>query len=485
MPSDRIIGRTYEQAIIKRCLENEEAQLIALYGRRRVGKTFLIKEYFNDQFDFVFTGMFEATRDVLLLQFQKRIEALYGKPCKRLHNWFDAFDMLSEYLDTLDKERIVVFLDELPWMDTPRSNFLQAFTLWWNEWGSRKQHLKLFVCGSSTSWMMSNLIGDKGGLYGRVSRSIYLSPFNLGETEQFLKQSKGIELSRYQILEAYMILGGIPYYLNMLEKGVPLSVNIDNLFFKQGAPLRSEFNFLFRSLFKESKIYYSIVRALAKHRKGMTRQEILVAIGAKEGGAITEALTNLLQCDFLRKFTAIGKKERDALYQLTDLFSLFHIKFVGENSGQDQHFWTNIMGQGGKMEWCGYAFEQVCLHHIQQIKDALSISGVLSNVHSWSCKAFTDKDGNQWSGAQIDLLIDRSDNVINFCEMKFSNTEYGISADYEEKLRNRVAVFKAITKTRKAIQHTFVTTYGVRHNLHSALVQSEVTMDDLFKSPSA
>ncbi|MDO4510550.1 MAG: ATP-binding protein [Bacteroidales bacterium] len=484
MPSNRIIGRVYEQAVIKRCLESDEAQLVAVYGRRRVGKTFLIKEYFNDQFHFMFTGVFEASRDVQLLQFQKKLEAYSGKPCARLSNWFDAFEQLSAHLESVTDERIVVFFDELPWMDTPRSNFLPAFTLWWNEWASRRPKVKVMVCGSSTTWMMSHLIGDRGGLYGRVTRSIYLAPFNLGETEQFLAQVKGMELSRYQILEVYMVMGGIPYYLNMLDKSLPLSVNFDNLFFKQGAPLRSEFAFLFRSLFKESKIYYSIVRALARHRKGMTRMEIKDAIKAKDGGALTEALTNLELCDFVRKFAAIGKKERDGQYQLTDLFSLFHLRFVDDNTGQDEHFWTNMMGQGGKAEWCGYAFEQVCLHHLRQIKQALSISGVLSNVHSWSCRAFTDKNGTQWGGAQIDLLIDRSDNVINFCEMKYATAEYSITADYEAKLRNRAEVFKAVTKTRKAIQHTFVTTYGVRHNLHSGLVQSEVTINHLFALPA-
>ena len=480
MESSIIIGRKNEQNIIKNYLESGKAELIAVYGRRRVGKTFLVKSMFNNQFDFSFTGMYDVPRATHLSQFQKTLEKYSGKKIPRLNTWFDAFDVLQDYLDTLRKERIVVFLDEIPWMDTPKSNFLAAFSQFWNNWASTKSNFKLFVCGSATTWMLSKFIGDKGGIYGRVCRSIWLAPFSLGETELFLREVKSMEMSRHQMLMAYMILGGIPYYLDMLIKGIPLDVCIDDLFFKQNAPLRTEFDFLFRSLFKDSKIYKNVVLALAAKLKGMTRQELLEALKLKAGGDLTEVLDNLTKCDFIRKYTAIGKTERDTMYQLTDLFSLFHIRFVANGNGQDEQFWSKLSGKGQMTSWSGYAFEQVCLHHLNQIKKTLSIGGVISNAHSWSCKPFTDKDGIQWKGAQIDLLIDRADEVINICEMKYVSDKYIIDADYEKKLRNRSSLFRLLTKTRKSIQHTFITTYGVANNLHSGIVQSEVTMDDLF-----
>lgn len=481
MNRNSIIGRQYEQQLISSYLQSEKAELIAIYGRRRVGKTFLVKSFFDNQFDFSFTGLYNVTRAVHLSQFQKALENYSDQKVGKPKDWFEAFDILRNYLDKLKKERIVVFLDEIPWMDTPKSNFLAAFAQFWNDWGSTRQSLKLFVCGSATTWMLSRFIGDKGGLYGRTCRSIYLYPFNLNETEQFLRKVKGIEMNRHQMTKAYMILGGIPYYLDMLVKAQPLDQNIDDLFFKQGAPLRREFEFLFRSLFKESRIYRGVVEVLATKMRGMTRQEILDTMKIAEGGTLTEVLDNLLSCDFIRRYTAIGKSERDAQYQLTDLFSLFHTKFVANNSGQDENLWSKLSGKGQANAWCGYAFEQVCLHHISQIKRALGISGVIANVHSWTCKPFTDKDGTAWKGGQIDLLIDRADEVINICEIKYAADKYTIDADYEQKLQNRASLFRKVTKTRKALQHSFITTYGITQNAHSGIVQSEVTIDDLFE----
>lgn len=277
-----------------------------------------------------------------------------------------------------------------------------------------------------------------------------------------------------------MIFGGIPYYLDMLVGSIPIDTCIDDLFFKEGAPLRNEFDFLFRSLFNESRIYKNTVKLLASKLKGLTRKELLEGLKLSNGGALTEVLDNLIKCDFIRKYSAIGKTDRDAMYQLTDLFSLFHIRYVEDHNGQDEHLWSKLSGQGKTASWSGYAFEQVCLHHIPQIQKALGISGVICNFHSWSCRPFTDKNGTVWRGGQIDLLIDRADQVINICEIKYAADKFVISADYEERLRNRMSLFRNVSKTKKALCHTFITTYGIAHNNHSGIVQSEVTMDDLF-----
>ena len=475
-----MIGRKDEQDIFRNYLESPKAEMIAVYGRRRVGKTFLIKSFFNNEFDFSFSGMYNTSKAVQLAQFQAALENYSGKPQKKFKDWFEAFDALKEYLKTLTKERIVVFLDEIPWMDTPKSNFLAAFSQFWNDWASMQSTFKLFVCGSATTWMLSKFIGDRGGLYGRVSRAIWLRPFTIGETEQFLREVKGIQMNRYQILKAYMVFGGIPYYLDMLEKKLPLETNIDRLFFAQNAPLFHEFDFLFRTLFNESAIYKKTVEVLSSKLKGMTRQEILSALKIKNGGSLTEVLENLIKCDFIRKYTAIGKTERESMYQLTDLFSLFYLRFSTDNSGRDEAFFTNNAGKGALSAWSGYAFEIVCLHHIAQIKRALSIGGVISSCHSWSCRPFTDQNGVHWKGGQIDLLIDRSDDVINICEIKYSNDEYEITADYEERLRRRATLFENNTGTKKALHHTFITVYGVMQNVHSGIVQSQVRAEELF-----
>ena len=378
------IGREYEKSLIQQYLDSPKAELVAIYGRRRVGKTYLVKSFFHNQFDFYFTGMYETSRAVHLSLFRKELSRLTTEKVPPLKDWFTAFDALKDYLKTLNKEKLVVFLDELPWMDTPRSNFLAAFSNFWNTWGSTQPNLKLFVCGSATTWMLDKFVGDKGGLYGRVCRPIHLSPFTLYETEQYFLKIKGLNWGRMQILETYMIMGGIPYYLDMMETNQPLSRNIDRLFFGKDAPLRNEYSFLFRSLFKESKLYQNIVEALSLRLKGLTRKEIMSEIGIGDGGVLTLALENLCKCDFIRKYTEFGKKEKNTLYQLTDLFSLFHLRFVTKGSGQDELFWSNMQGTGAKSAWSGYAFEQVCLLHLNQIKSSMSILGILSNAYSRS-----------------------------------------------------------------------------------------------------
>lgn len=481
MQENRIVGRKRELQIIQSCCQSGKAELVAVYGRRRVGKTFLVRQAFGNRFAFSFTCMYGVSRAVILEQFRASLQQYSNSIIPKLSDWFEAFKQLTIYLESLPPSGpLVVFLDELPWMDTPRSNFLAAFGAFWNDWASLKSNLKLFVCGSATTWMLSRLIGDQGGLYGRVTRQICLAPFSLSETARFLTDFKQMPLSHRQVLDVYMVMGGIPYYLDMLEASLPLDANVDRLFFAQGAPLRGEFRFLFRSLFNDGKTYGKVVENLSQKLKGMTRKELVSALKMKDGGLLTTVLDNLISCDFVRKYAAIGKSEREALYQLTDLFSLFHLRFVANSNGQDEHFWSNLHNGGSRMAWRGYAFEQVCFHHLPQIKRALGISGILSNVYSWSSRPFTDSSGGEWKGGQIDMLIDRNDGVINLCEMKNADDEFVVDAAYAQRLQERQASFRASTKTKKALVHTFITSYGVKHNKYSGMVSSEVRMDDLF-----
>lgn len=479
MEANTIIGRKKERELFNDICATQKPALVAVYGRRRVGKTFLVRQHFNNSFDFSFTGSYQMPRQGQLLLFNQELRRFSGQEFPLAKDWFSAFEQLRQYLSSLNKKRLILFFDELPWMETLKSSFMQAFSYFWNTWASTRKGLKLFVCGSSTTWMLDKLIGDKGGLYGRVTHTVYLAPFTLGETEAYL-QANGIRWNRYQILEIYMVMGGIPFYLEMLKPKLTFDQNVDNLFFAANAPLRMEYGFLFRSLFNDAQLYRQVVESIAKRSEGMTRQQIKEELGLGDGGVLTVVLENLVRCDFLRRYAAFGKSERNALYQLTDLFSLFHLRFVADNNGQDAQFWSNMRENPSRVAWRGYAFEQVCLHHIPQIKEAIGIKAVLSNVCSWSCPTFTDKDGNPWQGTQIDLLIDRRDQVINICEMKYANDVYIIDKDYEERLRRRLSTFQHLTRTRKALHLTFITTYGLSRNTHSGNVQTEVTMGDLF-----
>lgn len=467
--ADTIIGRTAEQEILHQRMESGTAELIAIYGRRRVGKTFLVRRYFDDTFSFYFTGIYQGTKKEQLGEFGRQLEYRSGRKWRIAKDWFDAFAQLREYLESLGGSKpLVVFLDELPWMDTPKSRFVKAFEYFWNSWGATNNRLKMIVCGSATTWMRENVLSDKGGLYNRTTRSIYLAPFTLHETEQFLL-SRGIRWNRYQIAECYMVLGGTPLYLQMLERNLSFTQNVDNLFFVRNAPLSREYDFLFRSLFREAVLHRQVIEALAGKATGMTRTEIISVIKIEDGGALTKVLRNLCDCDFIRQYTAFGKSERGTVFQLTDLFALFHLRYVKGYRGQDENRWQNMVDSPSRRAWSRYSFEQLCLHHIRQIKQKLGITGIQSDVCAW-----------KGDGGQIDLVIDRRDQTINLCEMKFSQGEFEITKQYDGRLHERAEIFRKVTRTRKALHQTFVTTYGLKQNLYSGNVQSEVVLDDLF-----
>ena len=480
MSSKMLIGREREKALIEKYYQSPKSEMIAVYGRRRVGKTFLVKECMGKVFDFEFIGMYKTTARIQRTMFQKAINALSDNDAREPKDWYEAFDNLKRYLLSLNKKKVVVFLDELPWMDTVNSNFLSAFSYFWNSWVSNRSILKLYVCGSSTTWMVDKLIGDKGGLYGRVSRAIYLPPFSLFETEQYLNRLKKMNYNKMQVLDTYMVFGGIPFYLDMLDNEIPFSANIDTLFFSEEGSLRHEYDFLFRSLFKVSTNYQKVVEYLAKKLSGVTRDEISDACNL-EGGDLTTILKNLNSCDFIRVYTNPKTREKGKIYQLTDMFTMFFLRFVKGANGKDRHYWTNIGKTGKKNAWSGYAFEQVCLHHIEQIKSKLGITGILSNVFAWSEKAHIDSDGNEWKGGQIDLIIDRDDNVMNLCEMKYSQEEYVISGEYANLIRERMGLFRKTVNSKKSLRCTFVTTYGVKNNKYSDIVDNQIRLEDLFR----
>lgn len=476
--ANEIIGRRNEAKTLQELYASSKAEFVAVYGRRRIGKTFLIDKTFADKYDFYMTGIYEGTKTEQLTNFAHQLEHYWGQKVKTPRNWMDAFFLLKDYMLTKKrKQRIVFFIDELPWLDTPRSRFLKAFELFWNEWASKLDNMKLIVCGSATTWMTSKLLGNKGGLHNRVTQPIYLRPFNLHETEQFLK-SRGFSLSRKQVAEAYMSLGGTPYYLDMMRKSESIAQNIDRLFFGTDAPLRTEYGFLFKSLFKESSLYRKVVECLSKKMKGMTRQHLLSELKCEDNGYFSEVLTDLCNCDFVRRYTAFGKTERDMMYQLTDLYTLYYLRFVKTYHGGDEHYWSHR--QIDISSWQGYAFEQICLHHIYQIKHKLGITGVLGSVCTYSWQAFKDKSGKEYRGGQIDLILDRGDKTINLCEMKYVGGCYSISTEYASHMRERAEAFRILSDTDKSIHLTMITSDGVEHNEGWNSIQSEVTLEDLF-----
>lgn len=467
-----IVGRQKEQTILKSLKESEKSEFVALYGRRRVGKTFLVREFFANEFTFQFSGLANATTKEQLLHFNMTLRRKASKDIRLPKNWLEAFEQLIDYIETSKPKRKVIFLDELPWLDTPRSNFIQALEHFWNGWASARHDILLIVCGSATSWMIDKLINNHGGLHNRITYKILLEPFTLNECEAYF-EAMNMGYNRYQIAECYMVMGGIPFYLSLLKKGLSVSQNIDKLFFEENAQLRNEFTNLYAALFRNSEDYIKVVEAMSKKNKGVSRDEISKACKIPSSGALTLVLKNLESCGFIRSYTAFGKQERDKLYQLMDFYTLFYFKYIKANKYNDEHFWTHSLDTPQHNAWAGYSFEMLCLHHIKHIKKALGISGVQTLVSTWRSKT-SEK------GAQIDLVIDRQDQTINLCEMKFSTQLYSITRKEEELLQARKLTFMEETKTRKAIHLTMLTTFGIQPNVHSDRIQSEVKMEDLF-----
>lgn len=471
-----IIGRKREQDMLRRIYESEQSEFVAVCGRRRVGKTFLVREYFEEQMVFQLSGLANSSTQEQLRNFYYTLRRFDITVNEAPKDWIDAFEMLINYLSSLKIQRKVVFLDELPWMDTYGANFVTALEHFWNGWASAQHDIVLIVCGSATSWMMDKLINNHGGLYGRLTHRIFLEPFNLCETEQFL-QKRGFLLSRYEIVETYMILGGIPYYLSLMDARLSLAQNIDRLLFNPNGELYNEFNMLYRSLFSDSEAYIKVVESLNKKGYGMTRNEIAENTQIKTGKSLTTILDNLEACGFIRKYVNFGCSTKKALYQLVDFFTLFYFRFLIKSSFRDLQYWSKIQHTSQFYAWAGISFEVLAIQHIQQIKHHLGIAGVATNTFSWRSKKSEDE-----RGAQIDLVIERADNTINLCEMKFSESDFEITKDYDAVLRNKIGRFRDETKTKKSVQLTFITTYGIHKNIYSSIAQNEVTMEDLFEN---
>lgn len=473
---NHFIGRSKEIKVLTQTLEESRPAFVAIYGRRRVGKTMLIKKVYGENISFHLTGIANVTTEQQLANFQAAFErqaplGLHGETPK---NWFSAFQQLIDFLEKAPKGKRVVFLDELPWLDTDKSDFMSSLEHFWNSWASFQSDFVLVVCGSAASWMLNELIHNKGGLHNRVTTRIRLEPFHLYEAEQLLLR-KNSALSRYQIIQYYMVTGGVPFYLDTFNGELSAMQNIEVNCFSRDGFLRNEFNYLFQSLFTKAERHVAIVEAIATKTKGLTRAEILEATGFPNNGGTTILLEELEESGFIRKYRPFNKKVRQSLYQLVDFFSLFHLKFIKGAEFYEEGNWLAAMDSPVYRSWSGYAFEQVCLAHVPQIKKALGISGIFSQSSSWRSTGKTNR-------AQIDLLIDRRDEVINLCEIKFSTSAYSISKSYAEQLRQKIAVFKSETNTNKAVWLTMITTFGLKDNAHSGgLVQKALEMGCLFE----
>lgn len=483
-----LIGREKEIKKLNELYHSEDAELIALYGRRRVGKTYLIDEVFRDRLNFRHAGLspIDSEKENVkahlmkdqLTHFFRSLTMQGYKGKKTPESWLEAFYMLEDLLveKYKDNERIVVFLDEMQWLDTPKAKFMTGFEAFWNGWACHRKNLMVIVCGSSSSWILTNIINNHGGLYGRVTFEIKLKPFTLRECEQFLT-SKEICMSRYDVIQAYMMVGGIPYYLRYFNKRLSLAQNINEIFFADEAPLKDEFNRMFASLFKNAEPIKQIIKAIASKNKGITRKELSEITGVTDSGEVSRQLNALIAGDFIIKYKSFGDNKRDEIYKLVDQFSYFYLTFLDKSSDNRNIDWINIEDSSRVLSWKGYAFENVCWNHIHQIKMALQIGGVSTTEALWS------KRGDENTrGTQIDLIIVRKDNVVHMCEIKFYNEEFEVDKDYHLILERRKKILREQIPKRATIHNTLITTYGLRKTNYFGDFVHVVTIDQLFEN---
>lgn len=479
MEKAKIIGREQEKVALQRSMNSNRSEFVIVYGRRRVGKTYLIDNFFNYEYDFSFVGGHRLSKPKQLRNFAKAIKKyahLQRQP--KFSDWDDAFDALEEYLESLsESKRKVIFIDEMPWIDTPQSDFINALETFWNGWAARRQDIVLVASGSSTSWMMDKLVENQGGLHARITNNIYVRPFTLHEVEMYM-ESRGVHWDRYQLLQTYMIIGGIPFYYSLLNVQESLVQNVDRLFFRKNGELRTEFEELYNALFSNTEKYTSVVKLLNTKREGMTREEIETATGIDKS-MLSIVLQNLERSDFIIRYSQFGNKSKGSIYRLIDFYTLFYYRFVDGFNTQDEEWWSHNFLSPSVEAWQGYSFEVVCFTHLAQIKKKLGISGISTAASSWRYIPKKEEDGTS-KGTQIDLLIDRGDRVINVCEMKFSTKPYRISESYENTLRDRMGIFQERAHTTKTLVNTFITTFGVADGIHRSIVNNEVLMDDLF-----
>lgn len=467
----KLIGRDKEIGLLNDYVNSPKSEFIAVYGRRRIGKTFLIDQLFQDRYTFSFTGIIDGNKK---MQFKAITDAFnqYGYELKEsLSDWLDAFSVLRKFLSeriSADKP-CIIFIDELPCLDYKGSGLVEALGYFWNSWASKQDNIKLIVCGSATSWMISNIIDSRGGLHNRITHEIHLRPFCLGETREYLR-SQNVCWDDMSYLQAYMVMGGVPYYLSLINRNLSIAQNIDALFFSEGGELRREFGRLFKTLFNSADAYIEIITALAGKRSGLTKSELSEKIGKANNGHLSEKLEDLVNFDFVRFYNVKDKKisSKNGIYQLVDFYSIFYLTFINKNS-VDADFWVNNINNPELNTWYGLGFERVAMAHIPQIKRKLHIDYMSVEYYSW-----------RGADVQIDLILERKDRIIELCEIKYSNAKYQISKSEYDKLTTRVARFQEASAKGFAIWPVFITTQGLEDNMYSKLINFEVTLEDLF-----
>ena len=491
-----IIARKREKQILESVLRSKSSELVCVYGRRRIGKTYLVRNFFescDNVIYFELTGQKQESGEYAPLKYQLanfkyQFERTFDRDIPQPTSWQNAFTVLRKETERFkdSTSKLILFFDELPWLCSPRSGFFEALDQAWNTTFERQPNVKVIVCGSAASWMLKKIIHAKAGFSRRITHKIRLTLFSLKETKEYLL-FKGFDLSSRSVAEIFMMLGGIPYYLNFMSPHKSIYQNIEDECFDINGRLVDEYAIIFNSLFKNSENHKKVVEYIASKHKGVLLEELTGKFSSLKGGSLSRILDNLVSSSFIKKTPPLYNEAKGTIYRLIDEFVLFHLKWIKPaprsifESPSTLYFQNRAQSNSFK-SWRGFAFERLCLKHEYQIRQSLGIHKILSIP---SMVYFYDQQGKRSS--QIDLLFERADNVISICEIKHSESEYELTkADVnslmrkKEDLRRYLALKK---KTQKDIHIVYVTTNGVYLNKYFHQLQpSVVKLDDLFQN---
>ncbi len=470
-----LIGREKEIKILKENYQSDESSFLAVYGRRRIGKTYLINKAFEGKILFHHAGIYQGTLEEQIASFMESLRESGFQGEAKPKDWLEAFSCLKKLIASSDERKKVIFLDEIAWMYTKKSNFVRALEYFWNGWASARNDVMLIICSSATSWIINNIIHSKGGLYNRVTTQIYLEPFSLGECAEFCS-ARGLSLTHKQVIETYMVLGGVPYYWNYLSKGESIPQFIDRCFFAPNAPLKDELRYIFSSVFSSPEGYMRIIEKLSRKGYGLSKKDLLRESGEVDNGNFTRKLEDLQNCGFIRAYCPLHYRKKDVLYQLIDPFTIFHFHFLAQKQS-DPFYWANQLNTPSINAWKGLAFERVCLLHGDKIKKALGVSGVSASFYPWSCRKDEEKG---IYGSQIDLVLERKDLITNLFEVKFYDSAYRLGRKDIESLYRKKNDFINLVGNRSAIHLSLIALNGVEENAYAKELQFIMTGEDLF-----
>lgn len=471
-----MVGRVQERRCLDRCDGSDKSELVCVYGRRRVGKTFLVEQTLGPFFAFHVVGSKDAATSSQLREFGLELTDRGDPNPNPPADWREAFNRLYKVITAPDAPRsphgkAVVFIDEFPWFAKQRSDFLSAFSTFWNRRSTTGQKLLVVICGSATSWVIEHVLESAGDMAARVTESIFLKPFALAETKEYF-DSRGFGWDERSLIETQMVFGGLPYFFSLMSPHQSLAQSIDRLCLRPRAQLRDETMILLESTMRRSRLYVELFALLAQHRYGVPKAEAMRLLGHSTNQFI-KATAEAVKCGYVHEYKNLSKPQNPKYLMLVDPFILFHYRLIEPAHGDSPRSWADFVAdQERYTAWRGNAFEIVCLQHVRQLKSALGIGGVLTKEYPWA-------SARKAGGAQVDLVIERADRIVNLCEMKFTDAPYELTSAVEQELVRKREVFREETGTRLALKTVLVSAQGTA-GYHDSQIAQIITADDLF-----